>query len=273
MLRLISPLLEAPGLIQECGFAFKFFLPQNIEAPMRTQNIGRLDRIPSYSLTWTIEQLCDMLSKRLETYSLISSTNPTPLVSRFSDLCAVDFDVDQQLAHASNTSPRRMLDLARRIVVEHCTQANSPKRLIAKESIMLVLQNEGALPEIPTVQAESYEPSIILTTASALLIPQLSIDERGDVWLGATRKNAPLSPLLRKCLAYLWLHRHRNISYEDLQNELYGESVEERGDPRSSCEKLVRRLREYLEKGRPSSHNYIDIQAGFGYVLRNFREE
>jgi DNA-binding response OmpR family regulator len=103
--------------------------------------------------------------------------------------------------------------------------------------------------------------------------PQLYVDDHGDVWLGTTRKDTELSPLLRKCLAYLWNQRHRHVSYEDLQQGLYGESVQERGDPRSSIEKLIRRLRAYLEPGQPSSHHYIDVQAGFGYVLRNFREE
>ena len=273
MLRLISPLLEAPGLLQECDFAFKFFLPQDIEAPMYDRKVGRLDRIPCYSLAWSSDQLCEMLSKRLETHSLISSTNPTGLVSRFKDLCAVDFDVDRDLASASSTSPRRMLDLARQIVVEHCALVSDLKHLIAADSIAAVLQRNAIQVTLPTVHAPSDGQGRARSLADEITIPQLYVDGHGDVWLGANCRDAELSPLLRKCLAYLWTHRHQHVSYEDLKCGLYGESFQNRGDPQSSVEKLIRRLREYLEPGQPSSHHYIDVQAGFGYVLRNFREE
>ena len=280
--RLISPLLDAPGLLQECGFAFKFFLPKDLEAQMQEQQVGRLDRIPTYSLTWTPDQLRDMLSQRLTAYSLISPTNPAGLVSRFKDLCTVDFDVDTRLAMAAQTSPRRMLDLAREIVLRHCDRSTEVEAPIDADTILGVLPRQA-----PDTEPSSVAPALPnITPPKAVLQTErpLYIDRHGDVWLGESRLETEIPGLVRKCLTYLWQHRDRSVSYAELEEALYNESNDqddelnkkkkrgERGDPKSSREKLVRRLRELLEPDKPSSRYYIDIQPGVGYVLRNFRD-
>lgn len=270
--RLISPLLDAPGLLQECGFAFKFFLPQDLEAEMRHNNIGRLDRIPSFSLSWSNDQIRKMFSQRLISYSLLSPTNPdSALVRQFKDLCATaDFDVDAQLADAAHTSPRRMIDLAREIVVRHCDTNPNVRALISTDIITQVLQTTKT--HIPRTRAEmALEPQPAAEIAPPE--PLLFVDERGDVWLGDKRLSNEMPSLMRKCLDYLWSNRNRHISYAELQDALYGYSPVERGDPKSSCTKLVKRLREHLEPGTSASRRYIDVQPGFGYVLRNFRDQ
>src|SRR5262249_49165264 len=104
-------------------------------------------------------------------------------------------------------------------------------------------------------------------------IPTLFMDQRGDIWLGERRMEAKLPGLMRKCFEYLWVQRRQRVTYEELLDELYGSNLDQRGDPRSSLDKLIRRLRETLEPGRASSYNYIETQTGSGYVLRNFRDE
>ncbi len=276
--RLLSPLLDAPGLLQECGFAFKFFLPQDLEAEMRQQQIGRLDRMPTFSLSWTTDDLCAMLAQRLTAYSLLDQTNPaSALVGRFRDLCAVDFDVDARLAQAARTSPRRMIDLAREIVICHCRSTNQLDAPIGRTTVLAVVApapytshppQHNDQNEYPEPSQQAPEPMLPNTPS----IPLLFVDSRGDVWLGDLRLADELPSLLRKCLDILWHNRARHVSYEELQQALYGASLVRRGDPKSSCEKLVRRLRERLEPGQPSSRRYVDVQAGYGYVLRNVRE-
>jgi DNA-binding response OmpR family regulator len=72
-------------------------------------------------------------------------------------------------------------------------------------------------------------------------------------------------------MEYLWQHRDRTVTYDELLSALYGDNKDDRGDPRSSLDKIVRRLRALLEPGLSGSRTYIDVQPGVGYVLRNIR--
>lgn len=269
MLRLLTPLLDAPGFLQGCDVAFKFFLPTELEAPIKQLEIGRLDRIPHRSLEWSHAQLRDMLSQRLNSYSLVNPTSPIGRIEHFQDLCeAVSIDIDQQLVQAAHPSPRRLLDLARQIIERHCDIATSPDQPIAYatvEAVLGSLQNEQPLPASPAIT--SGVPKALDEPE-----PRLFLDLRGDIWIGPERLNVRLPKRLGQCLAYLWANRSRVVRYEELQEALYSGDLEERGDPRSSVDKLVRRLRDVLEPGKPSSRTYIDVHPGIGYVLRNYRD-
>jgi hypothetical protein len=269
MFRLLSPLLDAPGLLQECGFAFKFFLPQDIEVEMQQQRIGRLDRIPHRVLTWSEAQLLAMLSQRLISFNRSSGTSPLTRVRTFQDLCCADFDVDRYLAQTAAHSPRTLIDLARLILEEHCQRATDPEALIDTEAIQAGVQRGIVYTAPATPPATLAAPQPHLAPA----VPLLFMDERGDIWVGERRIESKLPGLMRRCFEYLWNQRHQRVGYQELLDELYGSSLEQRGDPRSSLEKLIRRLRETLEPGRPSSQRYIETQTGSGYVLRNFRDE
>lgn len=270
--KLLRPLLEAPGLLQECGFAFKFFLPQELEEILIRMRIGRMDRIPARSLIWTSQQLLDMLSQRLNSYSLITATAPIGQINRFQDLCETsDRDVDKYLVEAARLSPRRLIDLARQIVEAHCMLASS-----VEESIRLTTIDAVLAQQMPLFIAQGASPSTPEAGSPAKIdnnVPLLFLDEKGDVWLGDQVLNEKLPRLLRQCLEYLWNNRHRSIRYEELLDVLYGNDLQERGDPRSSLDKLIRRLRGVLEPDGQSSHTYIEVRAGTGYVLRHFRDE
>jgi hypothetical protein len=260
-LQLLKPLLDAPALLQECGFAFKFFLPDLLEAPMREQGIGRIDRLPIYHLAWNDVDLQAMLSKRLTRFSLVSPTSRIGAVHLFKDLCERDVDGDAQLVKAANASPRRLIDLARQVIHEHCQRVDDPLAPIGASTFARVLAEQMPVRAAPA-------PTLIATESAALYF-----DSRGDVWLGAERRTArPLPKLLRRCMEYLWANRHRTVHYHELQQALYGDTLMERGDPRTSCDKIVRRLRLILEPGKQHSQTYIAVQPGTGYVLSNYRE-
>jgi hypothetical protein len=290
---ILSPLLDAPGVLQECGFAFKFFLPDSIEAALHEQAIGRLDRLPHYRLKWSEDELLDMLSKRLTSYSLISETSQTGYVNQFSDLCAspgpdVSENTDLLLVRAAQDSPRRLIDLARQVVEQHCQQTNDIHALIEHQTLVAVLEQQElqasvvAATAVESVAQVNGDAASVLTSSMLQSTPALSpeseppllfFDEHGDIWIGnQCRNDRPLSKLLRKCMEYLWNNRHRTVRYDELLEALYGESLPERGDPKNSCDKNIRRLREVLEPDQPSSPTYIRVQPGTGYELRHFRD-
>lgn len=281
---LLSPLLNAPGVLQECGFAFKFFLPDYLEPILRQQHIGRLDRLPAYRLAWSQEELTAMLARRLTSYSLIHETSQNGYVNRFADLCATEEDIDAILVAAANLSPRRLIDLARAIVEQHCQQANDVQCLISAQTVAQALQGyqQHQAPPTPTLIAATPPPEApestsvpfaAESTSQAGQVPPLFFDDHGDVWIGGERRNdQPLPKRLRLCMAYLWQNRSRTVRYEELLEALYGDTLAQRGDPKNSCDKIVRRLRNILEPGQHASPNYIRVQPGTGYELRNVRD-
>jgi hypothetical protein len=268
-LNLLRPLLDAPGVLQESGFAFKFFLPESVEALMRQHNVGRLDRIPLYTLRWTDSELHTMLSRRLVSYSLLSETNQIVAVQTLRDLCDDCFDIDSAFVEAAQTSPRRLLDLGRRLIEQHCRAVDDPEQLIAEETARRVLAEVERVP----VSVATVPPHVPPPAPSEPGVPLLFFDQRGDLWLGNEKLNEnPLSKQLRTCMQYLWDHRHETVRYEDLLHALYGDGLMNRGDPRNSADKIVRRLRAILEPDKSGSNTYIRVQPGTGYELRNFRD-
>lgn len=111
--RLIAELVTDLPTIETSGVAFKFFFWDRME-PYLQGNGLRGDRMEVVTLGWTVRELSEMLSRRLQTYS-----NYT--ISSFNDLIdeSVDMDTHRLLAHLSHGSPRDMIRMARTIVTEH----------------------------------------------------------------------------------------------------------------------------------------------------------
>jgi hypothetical protein len=275
-LRLLQPLLDAPNVLQEYGFAFKFFLPDFIEPLLLQHGVGRLDRIPIYRLRWTDDKLRDMLSQRLISHSLISPTSNVGYVNALSDLCENGEDIDARLIAAAQTSPRRLIDLARQLFELHCSITDDAHQPITESTIaqVLVAAEPASAPIAAAVVAPPREAAPPAPPPAAG-VPLLFFDvPTGRLWVGTEQRTAkPLSKQLRVCMTYLWENRQKTVLYEELQRALYGDDLENRQDPSSSTTKIVRRLRELLEPGQPGSDTYIRVHPGTGYELRNFREQ
>lgn len=268
-LTMLRPLLSAPGMLQECGVAFKFFLPQDLEPLMQQQQVSRLDRIPTYRLVWSDSELVTMLGQRLTSYSLLSPASPLGFVNSFADLCDTPVPVDEWLARAAQSSPRRLLMLARTVIEAHCRFASSADAPVSMETLNGVLRDANGV--IPAVPAAALGPDL---PALVDAVSPLFFDEHGDIWIGSTCLPVTLPRMLRRCMEYLWDNRHRTVTYEELEAALYNDDLpgRQRGDPRSSCDKIIRRLRAILEPDKGSASSYIQVQPGTGYVLRNVRE-
>lgn len=143
-LDILSPLLDAPGSFEDSGFAFKFFLPANLKSLMKQRRIGRLDRVPHYSLKWSNDQLMDMWSRRLRSYSRASETDSRGNVYCFYVLCEGEYDVDKLLVEAAHESPRELIALGRAIVEAHCYEGQARNNdLIRRETIEKVLKQRN----------------------------------------------------------------------------------------------------------------------------------
>lgn len=112
-LEFIKPLAYDLPILETPGVAFKFFLWDRIEPGLRAGG-ARPDRVPLYTLEWSLEELEMMLGRRLVVHSGGS-------VSSFNDLLCRDvpLDLHRLVAYLSAGSPRDMIRLAQRIVAEH----------------------------------------------------------------------------------------------------------------------------------------------------------
>lgn len=276
--RLLSPLLDAPGVLQGTGFAFKFFLPAPLEDVLRRLHIGRLDRIRVQHLRWQAADLLKMLEQRLNTFSHAPRPGARRTVRRFSDLCEpAPVDIDLLLVQAANSSPRRLIDLAHRVVQAHCQQLDahdqrSSESLIAFATIQRVLADEQPAPTMGSSTRQAAPPALPAPPATGETVPLLLFDAQNFVWVGE-RRCAPLTKGERDCMAYLWQNRQRTVEQEELVAALYGaDARQQRGDPDNSVYKIIRSLRKKLEPHKNNSHTYIRSQRGIGYLLCHYAE-
>ena len=283
--RLLAPLLNAAGVLDSEGVAFKFFLPSALQETLIEQRIGRLDILRSHMLAWKPDDLTAMLALRLGMCSQRSQTSQGSTRS-FSDLCAADFNVDHHLALAAGCSPRTMLQLARAIIERHLEDTDDPDAPIAAATVLEVAPlptetepNVAAAPAQPATSVPSPPAPVPggpqNEAKSQPTVPPLFVDGRGDIWIGDSRRIERLPRLRQRCLEYLWANRHRRVSSRELIEEVYRDDpdLSSRADPSGSLRKLIRELRKVLEPELTNSHSYIDDAIGYGYLLRNYRDE
>lgn len=285
--RILQPLLDAPGVLQECGFAFKFFLPDTLEPALHSHQVGRLERLPVYKLSWTEEDLLIMLSRRLTASSLINDTSGIGYVNQVSDICEV-FEADKYLVQSTFPSPRRLIDRARQLLIYHCKHTTDPDAFISEETFRAIVPNVPSSQSMNKAAPTSARPASVIASEAIKSSPiyppvtteqpvaPLRFDDAGQIWLGneiIIDDPRKLTRLMRICMEFLWTHRGRTVRYEELQQALYPQDFELRQDPKASCDKIVRRLRELIHHNKNNAQTYIAVQPGIGYILRNFADE
>lgn len=115
-----SLLTDLPTLETE-GLAFKFFLWDTVQS-FYSGSSARPDRIPIYTLAWTVDELAEMLSLRLAAFS-------QGRIASFNQLLTEDatLDAHRLVAHLAAGSPRDMIRLAKRIVDQQTRSSDRPK--------------------------------------------------------------------------------------------------------------------------------------------------
>lgn len=117
----IWPLLADLRTLETKGVAFKFFLWDEIRDQMEQANF-RSDRINVDQLRWTVDELTEMLRRRIRTYS-------AGRIESYNDLLCegTTIDVHGLIAQMAYGSPRDMYRLSNQIVAEQTrTSADAP---------------------------------------------------------------------------------------------------------------------------------------------------
>lgn len=108
---LVGPLLSDLTILETRPFAFKFFLPIQLEEAHR--NRGRPDRVQQFLLKWKPSEIDRMVQKRLSVYS---EREIYSLSELFDD--SVGRFVDRYISRFAETSPRDMVRLFFKILAE-----------------------------------------------------------------------------------------------------------------------------------------------------------
>jgi hypothetical protein len=106
----IRPLLSDLHLLELPRFAFKFFL-WDLLASSYQQSGGRPDRVKTYTLRWTYQQLADMLSQRLKAHS-------GGRVGSLQEICdaSIGRPLDEVVAIFAQGSPRNVVRICKEIL-------------------------------------------------------------------------------------------------------------------------------------------------------------
>jgi DNA-binding winged helix-turn-helix (wHTH) protein len=263
---LLRPLLADLRLMEVPGFAFKFFLPDEVSALLFTAHDLRPDRLTHYEIRWTPAQLVNFLHNRLLAYS------PDNSLSSLAPFCEVGFadEVDEEISQLAEGSPRNLLRLGELFIIEHCrgSYINGPLRRKELEQAykkfhtslqceQAAYSNATVAPPVLDEQVQSGKEGLYLDS------------NRRQVW----RDNQLLEPgpvgQEYTLLEYLYQHANRAISKDELLKAVYGnitfiESSEE------ALAQLISRLRKKIEPGQKAGQTiYIKTVPRFGYKLDN----
>jgi hypothetical protein len=279
----VRPLLRNPRLLQTCGFTFAFFLPSEVRGLLNGENDRWIEHLPAHTIAHAADDLKAILDLRLRASSREGPTNDDGYVSSFAQLCVPDGTkesdearrLERRLLDAAAGSPRRLLRLASRVIRQHCASASSAADPISWASIEAAIAAEALgragpapAPTPPPALTPAPPPPAPTPTGAGLL----AFYEDGQVTIGG-QPVTRLNRLLYRVMALLWEHRGGIIPYDQFEGVLYGADMDLRGDPKSSREKLIRRLRSRIEAHNPNataSRTYIDVIDGVGYALRNY---
>lgn len=239
----IHPLVSNLHLLEHPGVACKFFLPDHLHDAMIARRISRIDeRLPAYTLSWSDDDLAELLRRRLAFYSHpVGAISGVPAVTRFQDLCEPGSDADRRLIAAARGSPRRLIITAARLIASHCARIDDTNRPIGAETLDALLGQT---------------------------IPALHLDPAGHLWIGGVRQPTRLPRLPRLVLEYLWQHRRRYVTRDELAAAFYT-----RDQQPESIQRVITRLRALIEPDTKNSKHYIDFVEGLGYRLVNIEDE
>ena len=141
--RLIQPLIRDLELLGLDGFAFKFFLWDQIESFYRKD--ARPDRVQEYQLSWSRQGLERLLSERLKSFS-------DGRVTSFRDLCVSGFpyDPDGAICLIANHSPRNVIRICERVFAAQAER--NPER----NEVQLEAIDQGVMAYCTQVARDHY---------------------------------------------------------------------------------------------------------------------
>jgi hypothetical protein len=250
----LSSLLGMLNLLECPGMAFKFFLPQELEATLRAQRWFRPDRLRLFPIHWDAKGLLELIKQRLAYFS-----QRRPPYKELAQLCEDELAevINQELVNLSEGLPRVALILANMLLQRHCQRPN-PSELIA-------LKTWEQVKAAWTVRRSDFVGKETTETPVSADVPVLQVEESGNVRLGESDITSEINPKEYRVLACLYQHRNGICTKETLIQEAWTGDQRE-GVSDQAIAASVARLRGTLRKLAPNAE-YIETFKSIGYRL------
>jgi len=252
---LLRPLVLDQGALEAPRYAFKFFLPAEVDEALHE---ARTDRVEWQTVLWDRTSLSELIEMRLCYYS-------DDLVPRMEELLAPDirYKAMDWLIDGCRRSPRNLLRLCNLVVHHHV--ANTTALLIGKADV------SAALLEFKRRLERAARPREVAASPNEIASPPskgVYIDEHKRVWVDGKELPRQPSHLEFRLLEELYRRGGEPARPDELVQAVWGVSPE--GQDETNLRKLLSRLRRRLEPGgRGGSRRLIDNIKGRGYYLRS----
>lgn len=262
VLAFLFPLLGTLALIECPGWAFKFFLPQELESAVSACDWFRADRIRTFPpIAWSDGDLLALIRQRL-----IHFSDRKPPYEDLAQLCEDSLApvIDRELASLAMELPRAALILADMLLQEHCHRADPPER-IALRTWRRVREQwrdrradfvpDGTYPDGQQVGAAEPAPPPVSGRTGR---PVLWIEEgSGLVWLDEREIRREIKPKDYSVLVCLYRHKSEVCSRDTIAREAWEEVTDPEGVSDQAINQSIKRLREVLERFAPG-REYIE---------------
>ncbi|MBV6452664.1 MAG: hypothetical protein MHPDNHAH_03424 [Anaerolineales bacterium] len=263
-IKFLAPLLGTLSIIECPGFAFKFFLPKELESVVFSCTWFRQDRIQIFAIKWKPSDFLNLIENRLAYFSKRGSK-----YSDIAELCDDELGtiIDRELFFVAGELPRNVLILADKLLRVHCD--NNP----LAESIKLeswqkvkdwwITNNDKTQSrERSSILSEDSITSKTHSQKQTQHHPVLVIDEtRGTVTLGESEIRNKLEGKIYTMLLFLYKHRgevcNKNMIVENVWPDVKdGEYVTDQAIAAN-----ISRLRKILNEDAPNI-KYIETIKG-----------
>ncbi len=261
----LAPLLGTLSLIECLGWAFKFFLPQELEIALRARRWFRADRLHIFNIEWSQAKLLDLIRQRLTHFS-----HREPPYENLAQLCEDELAqiINQELGTQANWQPRATLILADRLLRRHCQQPKPPDLIAlktwkqAKEEWQTRRADFLMEPRSQDMQLPEADEIVSSTISDGSDYPVLRIEEgKGLVWLGEREIRSEIKPKDYSVMLCLYRHESDVCSKDLIAAEAWPEEKSKEGISDQAIAASIARLRRVLRRFVPN-RSYIETFRG-----------
>jgi hypothetical protein len=245
---LIEGLVANLALVEVRGLAFKFFIPSEIVAELRSRRRLRVDRLSLFELEWSPELLLELLSRRLAAFN----DHDIRWLAQMADPSLAQ-QIDECLVRAAGHSPRLLLNLGDWLFVNCAHQALDNDLFIHRDHLMFALRHRrDHLLDVEEIDSD-FDADLFLDAAlvdprEPHLTRRFRLGSGGEIWLGdqLLADWVKLSKLQRRFLDFLYANRHRLCSKEEIIAHVWADRQTPADD--DSLRKLMDRVIDLIEE-------------------------
>lgn len=253
----LEPLVADLQLMEMPKVAFKFFIPSKIATALSTKPTVRRDRLLFREIAWTVDDLVELLNRRVYVYS----EGFLPNLEQLSD---DNFPrISQRLAEEAQGLPRNLLLLGEWLLYHyHHHLVSQGQRPIVEQDLQMAIVSFNQNLEIDLTNTDLIQGDMQLVTMSI----ELSIDDSGAVWRKGKKLDVELTKLEEKILRFCIVNPNRLLSRDELAQAVYEQREENEVPYPSAIDAIVNRLRKKIEPN-PKQPQYIKTVRGRGFIF------